>query len=148
MHLTLVNPLPLFPSAVLIQNMNRTQANQNPRYFENNDSNFDSVFWANKTIQNRNLNIIGTQFFKKSFINKNEKYWRSFNSKIFKKDIVFDPDQLPNWVNSAKFEFTQLKSDQINQLKSNTLQKLLDLLCFSNIIDDFESNLNLNNEVE
>ena len=128
--------------------MNRTQANQNPRYFENNDSSFDYVFWANKTIQNRHQNIIGTQFFKKSFINKNEKYWRSFNSKIFKKDIVFDPDQLPNWVNSVKFEFTQLKSDQINQLKSNTLQKLLDLLCFSNIIDDFESSLNLNNEVE
>ena len=39
--------LPLFPSAVLIQNMNRTQANQNPRYFENNDSKFDSVFFAN-----------------------------------------------------------------------------------------------------
>ena len=128
--------------------MNRTQANQNPRYFENNDSNFDSVFWANKTIQNRNLSIIGTQFFKKSFINKNEKYWRSFNSKIFKKDIVFDPDHLPNRVNSVKFEFTQLKSDQINQLKSNTLQKLLDLLCFSNIIGDFELSLNLNNEVE
>ena len=72
----------------------------------------------------------------------------SFNSKIFKKDIVFDPDQLPNWVNSVKFEFTQLKSDQINQLKSNTLQKLLDLLCFSNIIGDFELSLNLNNEVE
>ena len=30
----------------------------------------------------------------------------------------------PNWVNSVKFEFTQLKSDQMNQLKSNTLQKL------------------------
>ena len=105
-------------------------------------------FGQTKLFKIWNLNIIGTQFFKKLFINKNEKYWRTFNSKIFKKDIVFYPDQLPNWVNSVKFEFTQLKSDQINQLKSNTLQKLLDLLCFSNIIDDFESNLNLNNEVE
>ena len=60
-HLTLINSLPLFPSAVLIQNMNRTQVNQNPRYFENNYSNFYSVFWENKTIQNRNLSIIGTQ---------------------------------------------------------------------------------------
>ena len=48
--------------------------NQNPRNFENNESNANSIFYASKTIKNRSLNIIGTQFFKSPFINKNGKY--------------------------------------------------------------------------
>ena len=45
--------------------------NQNPSNFENNESNSNSIFYASKTIKNRSLNIIGTQFFKRQFINKN-----------------------------------------------------------------------------
>ena len=122
--------------------------NQNPWNFENNESNANSIFYASKTIKNRSLNIIGTQFFKSPFINKNEKYWRSFNSKIFKKDIIVDLDRLPKWVNSIKIEFTQLNFDQINQIKDNALQKLLDLLSSSSIIHNFESNLDLADENE
>ena len=121
---------------------------QNPWNFENNESNANSIFYASKTIKNRSLNIIGTQFFKSKFINKNEKYWRSFNSKIFKKDIIVDHDRLPKWVNSIKIEFIQLSFDQINQIKDNALQKLLDLLSSSSIIHNFESNLDLADENE
>ena len=117
--------------------------NQNPLNFENNESNANSIFYASKTIKNRSPNIIGTQFFKRPFINKNEKYWRSFNKKIFKKDIIVHQDQLPKWVNSIKIEFTQLNFDQI---KDNALQKLLDLLSSSSIIHNFESNLDLADE--
>ena len=122
--------------------------NQNPWNFENNESYTNSIFYASKTIKNRSLNIIGTQFFKSPFINKNGKYWRSFNSKIFKKDIIVDHDRLPKWVNSIKIEFTQLNFDQINQIKDNALQKLLDLLSSSSIIHNFESNLDLADENE
>ena len=87
---------------------------QNPWNFENNELNANSIFYASKTIKNRSLNIIETQFFKRQFINKNQKYWRSFNSKIFKKDIIVDQDQLPKWVNSINIEFIQLNFDQIN----------------------------------
>ena len=123
--------------------------NQNPRNFENNESKHQFyILCMKKTIKNRSLNIIGTQFFKRPFINKKEKYWRSFNSKILKKDIIVHQDRLPKWVNSIKIEFIQLNFNQINQIKDSALQKLLDLLSSSSIIHNFESNLNFGDENE
>ena len=82
--------------------LNRRDTANNPRDFENNESDSESVFLAIKITKDRKLTIIGSSLFKKWFLNNNDKLWKTFNFKIFKKDRFIDINNLPNWVNIMK----------------------------------------------
>ena len=77
--------------------------------------------------------------------NNQGKYWKSFNSKIFKKVRAIDKDRIPNWVNIIKNEFSNWTDNQIN---SFSLQQLLHQLDLSDISNHFDCDLNSDDEIE
>ena len=81
-----------------------------------------SQCYLSKSIKDLKMSIIRTYFFKKWFFNSKNKFWKSFNSKIFKKDKFIDKNKLSNWVNIINKEFYELNTDQINQLKFSSFE--------------------------
>ena len=97
---------------------------------------------------NNKINIIGTQFFRKWIISSEEKYWKPFSSRVFKKDRVIDKDGLPSWVNIIKKEFSNLRDDQINQISCTYLQKLLHSLGLYEFSNNFDYDLKFDYKIE
>ena len=68
--------------------------------------------------------------------------------KFLRKTLLLTKIGCQNELIVLKLSLLSLIYDQINQIKDNALQKLLDLLSSSSIIDNFESNLDLADENE
>ena len=117
----------------------RNILNQNQPRIENDQSNFGSIFEASKVIKDKNIKIIGSHYFRNCFLNKQDRFWKSFNSKIFKKDRIIDKDKLPNWVKIIKNELKGLSNTQIKQLHSSSLDNLLTQIDTSEICNTFNS---------
>ena len=75
-------------------------------------------------------------------------FWKSFCSSIFKKDFIYDRNKLANWISIINKEFAQLTEDQINQLKLESFNILMDQINLSYIANKFDSKLSLSNEIE
>ena len=137
--------IPLFLSLLFVNNRRITA--DNPRNFENNQSDYEPVLFVNKIIKDLKMSIIGTYFFKK-ILNSNNKFRKSFNSKFFKKDRFIDNNKPSNWVNIINKAFYELNADQINQLKYSSFEKLLDWIKASEISNAFDSIFDLRNDRE
>ena len=94
------------------------------------------------------MRIIGTSFFKKWFLNSNNKLFKSFKSKILRKIDLLIKNKLSNWINIINNEFSELNAVHINQLKYSSFEKLLDWIKASEISNAFDSIFDLRNDRE
>ena len=117
----------------------RNILNQNQPRIENDQSNFGSIFEASKVIKDKNIKIIGSHYFRNCFLNKQDRFWKLFNFKIFKKDRIIDKDKLPNWVKIIKNELKGLSNTQRKQLHLSSFDNLLTQLDTSEICNKFNS---------